>query len=198
VATGPCILANVMSCVTVRVINMKFLNLTSAERYLGICTAPRISATKMKPQSLTSNVRFLDNDWQLHCTYFLTSDIRPSQREHHIFPEWSSTLGLSKCNTISIIQALFQYLEVHHLTFPFWKNSIKPLRDILVSHYKLSHTSISKSMNAVNVHYPKRFRINFHGWNYLPANKHETAPVTSSLTNRTDGVIYSPTWSNIT
>jgi len=46
----------------VRIINMKSQNLTLAERYLGICTAPRISATKMKPQSLTSTVRFLDND----------------------------------------------------------------------------------------------------------------------------------------
>jgi len=45
VATGPHILANVMSCVTVRAMNMKSQNLTSAERYLGICTTPRISAT---------------------------------------------------------------------------------------------------------------------------------------------------------
>jgi len=69
---------------------------------------------------------------------------------------------------------------------------MKPLRDIVVTHHKLSHTSIPKSMNAANIHYPKCFQINFHGLNYLPANKHETAPVTSSFTNRANGVIYRP------
>jgi len=62
VATGPRMMANVMPCLKVRVINMKSQNLTSAERYLGICTAPRISATNRKHQSLTGDVRFLDYD----------------------------------------------------------------------------------------------------------------------------------------
>lgn len=62
VACGPRMMANVMSCLTVRVINTKSLNLTSAERNLGICTAPQNSPTKRKPQILTCDVRFLDYD----------------------------------------------------------------------------------------------------------------------------------------
>ena len=61
----------------------------------------------------------------------------------------------------------------------------------------ISH--IHLKINECNYfHCPKSFQINFHGLNGLPANKHETAPVTSPFTNKTDSVIYSPTESNIT